>query len=154
MSYFAQKVKQKLFILNYALFFIGGRHMKKIVFISLLFLASILFSPMVNAGPELSVGLAPEHATLLVIQVENHGDATAHNITLTGLNISGFVFYNNRIKETNLDVEPGDSIMFSANTAFYGLGFFTATMTVTCDEQINATGTSRGFVFIDNVYIP
>jgi len=128
--------------------------MKKIVFISILFLASILVFPTVNAGPELSVELPPVGATFLMIQVENHGDATAHNITLTDLDISGFVFYNNRIKETNLDVKPGASITFSANTAFYGLGFFTATMTVTCDEQVNATGTSRGFVFIDNVYIP
>lgn len=128
--------------------------MKKILFVSILFLSTIFFVPAVNATPELQVELPPVGATFLMIKVENTGDTTAHNITLTDLDIDGFVFYNNRIKETNMDVEPGDSITFSANTAFYGLGFFTATMTVTCDEQVNATGASRGFVFIDNVYVP
>ena len=128
--------------------------MKKILFVSILFLSTIFFVPSVNATPELRVELPPVGATFLMIKVENTGDTTAHNITLTDLDISGFVFYNNRIKETNMNVEPGDSITFSPDTVFLGFGFFTATMTVTCDERVNTTGTSRGFVFIDNVYVP
>ena len=128
--------------------------MKKNVIIMILIIGGMLLLPSVNAEPELRVELPPVSTTFLMIQVENTGDTTAHNITLTDLDINGFVFYNNRIKETNMDVEPGASITFNPDTAFYGLGFFTATMTITCDEHINATGTTRGFVFIDNIFVP
>ena len=86
--------------------------------------------------------------------VKNVGDATAHNVTLIDLIIDGKVLYNNRITEWGKYIEPGETIHDSPDSTFIGFGIFTATMTVTCDEGVNGTGSGNGFILGPIIFIP
>ena len=90
----------------------------------------------------------------LEIAVKNTGDAIAHNVTLTDLAINGMVIYNNRPTEWHRDVEPGTTLLEYPETLFLGVGSFKATMTVTCDEGINATGSGSGLIFGPLIFVP
>lgn len=90
----------------------------------------------------------------LEIAVKNIGDATAHNVTLTDLTIEGMVLYNNRDPEWYRDIEPGVTLLGYPESLFLGFGTFTATMTVTCDEGVNGTGTGNGLMFGPLIFVP
>lgn len=112
-----------------------------------------------ESGPELEVGLYPcigngLSGYGLEVAVKNIGDTTAHNVTLTDLSIDGMVLYNNRETEWNRDVEPGVTLLGYPESLFLGFGTFTATMTVTCDEGVNATGTGNGLIFGPLIFVP
>jgi hypothetical protein len=112
-----------------------------------------------TAEPELEVGLwtcigngLSEHS--LEISVKNVGESTAHNIVLTDITIKGLVIYNNRETAWNRDVEPDHTLIDCPNTLFLGFGPFTATMTVTCDEGVTATGTGNGLTLGPLIFVP
>lgn len=139
--------------------------MKKII-IPLFVVISMLILPMVFAentdgesGPEFQVRLKPAFGNCFVyyvfkISVKNVGDATAHNVTLIDLIIDGKVLYNNRVTEWKKSIEPGETIHDSPDSTFIGFGIFTATMTVTCDEGVNGTGSGNGFILGPIIFIP
>ena len=110
-------------------------------------------------GPDLQVGLYTSisfglNYDGLQIYVKNIGDETAHNVNLIDLSIEGKVLYNNRVTEWGRDIEPGSSLTDTPDTMFIGIGVFTATMTVTCDENITCTGTGNGFILGMFIFVP
>jgi len=139
---------------------------KKINFLIIAFVIIGLSFPLVtagntskNSGPEFEIGLYTSIAWGLTynglsISVKNIGDSTAHNVTLTNLSIKGNVLYNNRVTKWERDIEPGTTLLGSPYTMFIGLGRFTATMTITCDEGITDTGSGNGFIFGSLIFVP
>ncbi len=122
-------------------------------------LTTITAENTIDSGPAFEIGLATAIGNGLAgqgltITVKNIGDMTAHNVTLTDLSIDGKVLYNNRITEWNRDIEPGHTLYDEPNSLFFGLGMFTATMTVTCDEEITETGTGNGIMFGPLIFVP
>jgi hypothetical protein len=90
----------------------------------------------------------------LEIAVKNTGEATAHNVVLTDLTINGMVMYNNRPTEWSRDIEPGTTLLDYPESLFLGFGPFTATMTVTCDEDVTATGSGNGLIIGPLIFVP
>lgn len=132
-----------------------------IVICGIIILAAITPISAINnsSGPELEVGLYTSISFSfnyegLQIYVKNIGDETAHNIKLINLSIDGHVLYNNRVTEWDRDIEPGHTLIDSPHTMFIGIGVFTATMTVTCDENIISTGSGNGFILGMFIFVP
>ena len=122
-------------------------------------LTTITAENTIDSGPAFEIGLATAIGNGLAgqgltITVKNVGDMTVHNVTLTDLGIDGKVLYNNRITEWYRDIEPGHTLYDEPNSLFFGLGMFTATMTVTCDEEITETGTGNGIMFGPLIFVP
>lgn len=90
----------------------------------------------------------------LVISIKNVGNVTAHNITLVDLTIDGKVLYNNRVTEWHDDVEPGVTAFREPHSLFFGFGTFTATISVTCDEEVNGTGSGNGLMIGPFLFVP
>ena len=140
--------------------------MRKIIFLIATCIITSLSLPLItagntvyNTGPEFEVGLYPGMGFGLnfhsfEISVKNIGDSTAHNVTLINLSIDGNVLYNNRVTKWERDIEPGTTLLGSPNSLFIGMGRFTATMTVTCDEGIIGTGSGNGFIFGPFIIVP
>ncbi|VVB61112.1 Uncharacterised protein [uncultured archaeon] len=140
--------------------------MRKIIFLIAFCIITSLSLPLVtaenttnNTGPEFEVGLYTSIGFGLSfhgfeISVKNIGDSTAHNVTLTNLSIEGNVIYNNRVTKWERDIESGTTLLGSPNSLFIGIGRFTATMTVTCDEGIFGTGSGNGFIFGPFIIVP
>ena len=138
----------------------------KLAVVTISFLIIGMSLPIISAentgdesGPELEVGLYTSigfgfNYGGLEISVKNIGDATAHNVTLIDLSIDGNVLYNNRVTEWGRDVEPGHMLIASPWSMFFGFGIFTATMTVTCDEGVNDTGSGNGFILGPLIFVP
>lgn len=141
-------------------------YMKKVATVSIVVLISMFSLPMIPAstvetesGPELEVFLGTcisngFRQDNLEIAVENVGDATAHNVTLINLIIDGNVVYNNRRTEWNRDIEPGHILYDNPRSLFFGFGVFKATMTVTCDEAVEATGSGNGIMLGFLIFVP
>jgi hypothetical protein len=139
---------------------------RKIKFLILAFVIIGLSFPLVtaentskNSGPEFEIGLYPSigfglNFDGIYISVKNIGDSTAHNVTLINLSIDGNVLYNNRVTQWERDIEPGTTLLGSPNSMFMGLGRFTTTMTITCDEGIIDTGSGNGFIFGFLIFVP
>lgn len=106
-----------------------------------------------------SLGLSFEYGALQ-IYVENVGDKPAHNVTLTDFQMDGNIIYNDRgmdwgpFYEENTVVEPGETISGYPATSILGLGRFTTTMTVTCDEGVTSTGTGNGIILGFLIFVP
>ena len=113
-------------------------------------------SPEFEVGLATGIGLGLGFITdqSLEITVKNVGGVTAHNVTLIDLSIDGRVLYNNRVTEWYRDVEPGSTLYDEPNSLFLGFGTFTATMTVTCDEGVNGTGSGTGIILGPLIFVP
>jgi hypothetical protein len=161
----------KIFIYTHSLNFFKIKRevlnrMRKITFLIATCIITSLSLPLVtaentanNTGPEFEVGIYPGIGFGLnfhgfEISVKNIGDSTAHNVTLTNLSIEGNVLYNNRVTGWHRDIDPGVTMLGYPNNLFLGLGRFTATMTVTCDEGITGTGSGNGFIFGPFIIVP
>jgi hypothetical protein len=113
-------------------------------------------SPEFKIGLETTISLGWNYGGVQ-IYVKNIGDATAHNVTLTDFQIDGLVLYNNRGASwfrDEYDIELGDTIHGYPETCILGFGRFTATMTVTCDEGVNGTGSGNGFILGPLIFVP
>jgi hypothetical protein len=139
--------------------------MRKITFLIAICITTSLSLPLItaestanNTGPEFEIGLYPGIGRGLNFQgfeisVKNIGNSTAHNVTLTNLSIEGNVIYNNRVTKWYRDIEPGTTLLGYPHNLFLGMGRFTATMTVTCDEGITDTGSGNGFIFGTLIFV-
>lgn len=165
------KSVMKIFIYSHSLNFYKIKRevldrMRKITFLIAICIITSLSLPLItaentanNIEPEFEIGLYPGIGFGLnfhgfEISVKNIGDSTAHNVTLTDLSIEGNVIYNNRVTEWHRDIEPGTTLLGYPNNLFIGLGRFTVTMTVTCDEGINDTGSGNGYMFGPFIFVP
>ena len=140
--------------------------MKKIIVLIITFVVIVISLPLItaentvnNSGPEFEISLYPIIGSglkfgTIIISVKNIGDSTAHNVTLTDFSIDGNVIYNNRVTEWDRDIEPGTALLGAPNSLFIGFGRFTATITVTCDEGVNGTGSGNGFIFGFLIFVP
>ena len=134
---------------------------KKIIILGLMII-TIITVPLTtaennyeNSGPILEVGLSTYLGTNgPKIFVRNIGDEIAHNVKLVNLSVVGNVVYNNRVTYWEKDVSPDSTISDYPNSLFFGLGVFTATITVSCDEGVTTTGSGNGIVFGLILFVP
>ena len=133
------------------------------IVVSMLFLPLSIAEPPQQIGPILEVGLETTIAPSfdyggIQLYVENIGDTPAHNITLTDFYMDGHVIYNNRgvfwFSDKEEVLEPGQRAGGYPLTSIIGLGKFTATMTVSCDEGITATGSGTGLILGFIIFVP
>ena len=129
-----------------------------IVVCTLLIATTIPMAVTANEEPMLKVDIQHGLPYLqLFFFVRNIGDATAHNVTFTDVNISGDVVYNNRgyisiynstnpYNKTN-DIEPGNRGYGTVDSLVVGLGVFTVIITVTCDEGTFYSDKTYGLIF-------
>lgn len=137
--------------------------MKKINFLIITFVIISLSLPLITAentsnnfSPELETHILSGFSFLLIeINVENIGDATAHNVKLTDVVIDGNVILNfQESKIWSVDLEPGEWTFLDPNSMTIGFGKFTISMTVTCDEGASSTSSVTGVIFGPLIFIP
>ena len=109
-----------------------------------------------TSSPELETYILTGVDTWLIkIHVRNTGDATAHNVTLTELNIVGPVIFNFQTSMMGAgDLEPGEMTILDTNSLLIGFGGFTISMTVSCDEGVSSTSSATGLIFGPLIFIP
>jgi hypothetical protein len=108
----------------------------------------------VTAEPVLDVTIQQWFGIFFVpFEVENTGDATAHNVRLANIEFEGQVLYNYRPMMIEDALEPGDND-FSSTYIFAGLGRFVVNITVTCDEGVSGTASANGFALGLFCFIP
>ena len=143
--------------------------MKKIAVILIVLMLSFVFTPLLTAE---SIETEPAPAFKIYlgssiyftmndrpqIYIKNIGNAPAHNVTLTNLQMDGLIVYNDRGIDwgpfDNSVLEPGEQVSGYLATTLFGFGRFTASMTVSCDEGINETDTGYGIILGFLVFIP
>jgi hypothetical protein len=107
-----------------------------------------------NSGPILDIMIFSKFSLFTIcFIVENICNATVHNVTYSGINITGNVIYNSRTHVIIIDeLVPREGI-YGWSDRFIGFGRFTANITITCDEGI-ATASANGIVFGPFNFIP
>ena len=110
-----------------------------------------------NSEPILKVNI-PAWLGLFQIhlKVQNIGNATAHNVTLSSTSFEGNVLYNNRTFIITETLEPGNTtVSFLWQSGLnLGFGIFIVTITITCDEDASDTTSANGIAFGPFCYIP
>ena len=89
----------------------------------------------------------------ILIHVENIGNQTAHNVTISDTSFEGNVIYNHRELLVDEEIEPGE-YGFVGLGIFMGFRKFTVTVTVTCDEGVSDTTSANGFALFIWCFIP
>lgn len=123
--------------------------MKKIVAGTICMILVLIAIPTVTAdeGPQLDILVfAGPSFPSPVIKVTNRGDATAHNVRMTDVTITGKVLYNNRECNVANSLEPDSFTLCSPNSWVIGFGLFTMTVTIECDEGVFVSDTVNGFI--------
>jgi len=107
-----------------------------------------------NSEPILHIMIFPKFSLFTIcFIVENIGNATAHNVTYSSINITGNVIYKSGTRVIIIEeLEPGIGI-YGWSDRFIGFGIFTAIITITCDEGI-ATASANGIIFGPFNFIP
>jgi len=126
--------------------------MKKIL-VPLLVLSCMLLYPISiaetigDSGPELETYIHTGfNVGVFQIIVENIGDGTAHNVTITNASTEGNILFN--FQESRMwsdDVEPGGRTT---------LGVCHVSITVSCDEGITSTSSAVGLCIGPLIIIP
>lgn len=107
-----------------------------------------------NSEPILEVLISPGlNVHSFGINIDNVGNTTAHNVTFLDMYFTGKILYNHRSKLIFEELSPGPSAFFRTDN-FIGIGLFTVSITVTCDEGCLATDSKNGIVFGWFYYIP
>ncbi len=137
--------------------------MRKIGVLFICCMLSMIFIPTSTSeninnesGPELETHILTGFGTwIITIDVENIGDTTAHNVTLTQVVTSGNLILN--FQESTLwsvDLAPGEWTFLDPNSMIIGFGKFTISMTVECDEGVSSTSSVTGLIFGPLFFIP
>jgi len=106
--------------------------------------------------PELETYIDTGFNLLLVkINVENIGDETAHNVTISNISVSGNVIFNfQKSKLWSVDLKPGEKTVLDPNSMMLGFGKFTILIEVTCDEGKYSESSVTGLIFGPFIIIP
>jgi hypothetical protein len=116
--------------------------------------SSIPVSSLNNQGPVLKAEIVRHFGLFaIIVEIENIGNQTAHNVTISDYSFVGNVIYNYREPIGNPVIEPG-GVGHSAVGIFMGFRKFTVTVTVTCDESVSDTTSAMGFAFALWCFIP
>jgi hypothetical protein len=109
----------------------------------------------INSEPILEVSINPGfNMWTILFDVDNVGDATAHNVTFSGLSFTGKILYNTDSYLIIEELAPEPGSVFSSSNGFIGFGLFSVNITVTCDEGCVATDFKNGIVFGCFYFIP
>jgi len=135
--------------------------MKKIL-VPLLVLSCMLVYPISiaetigDSGSELETYIHTGfNVGVFQIIVENIGDGTAHNVTITNASTEGNILFN--FQESRMwsdDVEPGGRTTLDTNGMAFGLGVCHVSITVSCDEGITSTSSAVGLCIGPLIIIP
>jgi hypothetical protein len=123
--------------------------MKKIVAgtIGMMLLFIALPAVTANEGPQLDIHiLAGQSFPAPTIKVTNRGDATAHNVRMTDVTITGKVLYNNRESTVATSLEPDSFTLCTPNSWVIGFGLFSMNITLECDEGVFVSETVNGII--------
>ena len=116
--------------------------------------SSIPASPLSGQEPILEAEIGSHVGIFRIwIKVKNIGDQTVHNVKISDTNFEGNVVYNNRESLVDDEIEPAGYRM-GGTGLFLGLGKFTLTITVTCDEGVSDTVSVDGFALTIWCFIP
>ena len=116
--------------------------------------SSIPASSLNNQEPVLEAKIGSHVGIFRIwINVKNIGNQTAHNVKISDTNFEGNVVYNNRVILVNDEIEPA-GYRIGGTGLFLGLGKFTLTITVTCDEGASDTVSVNGFALAIWCFIP
>jgi hypothetical protein len=135
--------------------------MKKVlaILISMLllcFVPSLSGERSVDSGPELEMYVCNGfQLSTFYIHVKNIGDETAHNVHITNATVEGRIFFN--FQESHLrsyDIEPNGLERLSTNSMVFGLGNFTFSVTITCDEGTTVSSSVVGLIIGPIMLIP
>jgi hypothetical protein len=123
-----------------------------------LFIGSCSITGVANAtgytGPVLQVEIRTQFGIFYVgFSVENVGNETAHNITISNISFDGNIIYNSRTSLITQKLDP-DRDVYDITEPFLGLGVFTITINVTCDEGVVGTASANGIAFGPCFFIP
>ena len=129
---------------------------KTAILVMVFFIVGLVFpSITADSGPELEVEiLTGPHFPSPSVRVVNIGDVTVHNLKLTDTLVDGNILYNNRDVTIEDSLEPDEWDITSVNSWFFGLGIFSITVTVTCDEGVFSSDVTNGFIIGSLVLIP
>lgn len=116
--------------------------------------SSIPASPLNGQEPVLEAKIGPHFGIFKIwIKVKNIGTQMVHNVKISDTNFEGNVVYNNRESLVDDEIEPTGYRM-GGTGIFLGLGKFTLTITVTCDEGASDTVSVNGFALGIFCFIP
>lgn len=109
-----------------------------------------------ESEPKLETYIVTGFSLLLVkINVENIGDETAHNVTISNISTGGNVIFNfQKSKLWSVDLKPGEKTVLDPNSVILGFGKFTISIEVTCDEGKSSTSSVTGLIFGPLIIIP
>jgi hypothetical protein len=135
--------------------------MKKIIIVSIVVIVILGFLPIVSSEngmenkPDLETSIRTGFNMIFYMYVENIGDETAHNVTLTNVTVDGNVIFNfQEINQYSVNIPPGERTIIDPNSFSIGFGVFTVTMTVSCDEKVMSTASANGLMFGPFYIIP
>ena len=106
-------------------------------------------------GPEIDIEiLRGPHFPSPMMRITNNGDNSAHNVTITDVNINGNILFNNRETIVADILEPYSYKIADVNSWFFGFGLFNITIFVTCDEGVFISDTVNGLIIGSLIFIP
>ena len=89
------------------------------------------------------------------IHVENIGTVPAHHVKITDVNTDGSIYYNFQpAKMREYTINPGMSTAFVTRSMAFGMGNFSVSMTVSCDEGMSSTSSVIGVIIGPFIFIP
>jgi len=126
-----------------------------IIFLLMLIPTIYAFEP-IDDEPELETYIySGFHIFSFRIHVENTGTATAHNVKITDITTNGSIYYNFQpAKMKEYDVNSGMATALETRSMAFGLGNFSVSMTVSCDEGMSSTSSVIGVIIGPFIFIP
>lgn len=89
------------------------------------------------------------------VLITNTGNETAHNVRIINATTEGNIFFN--FQESKLlrkDIKPGEAVDIDTRSFVFGLGNFSLTVTVSCDEEVTSTCSVIGLIVGPFMIIP
>ena len=95
------------------------------------------------------------HIFSFKIHVKNIGTVAAHNVKITDVSTDGSIYYNfQQAKMESYTINPGMSTAFETRSMAFGMGNFSVSMTVSCDEGMSSTSSVIGVIIGPFIFIP
>ena len=109
-----------------------------------------------NEEPELETYIySGFHVFSFKIHISNIGTATAHNVKITDVTTDGSIYFNFQpAKMQAYTINPGMSTALETRSMAFGMGNFSVSMTVSCDEGMSSTSSVIGVIIGPFILIP